>query len=329
MATIAIYDVHPHEKKALQRALTNHTVKLIAEPLTEKNVVAQADVISGFITSDFSQKTLQKFTKLKAIACRSTGFDKVDIEYCKTNEIAVYNVPFYGENTIAEHTFGLILSLSRKIHESYIRACSLNFTLDGLTGFDLKGKTIGIVGGGHIGMHVARIAKGFGMTVQVYDVQQQHFFSELVGFTYVPLKKLLQTSDIITLHAPYNAHTHHLINKTNIKFVKKGVMFINTARGGLIDTKELVKALKNGTFAMAGLDVIEGEELLTNQNFREKHNSKFEQVLSRNKELCGMKNVLFTPHNAFNSTEALQRILDSSIENILGSLKAVQTNRVC
>lgn len=328
MATIAVYDVQDYERKEIQQALKGHTVKLIPEPLSKDNAVKNADIISGFIYSKFSKENLAQFANLKAISCRSTGFDHVDLEYCKQKNIAVYNVPFYGENTIAEHAFGLILSLTRKIHKSYARAKKNNFSLDGLTGFDLKGKTLGIVGGGHIGMHVARIAKGFGMKVLVFDIYEQHFLSEVLDFSYAPLKKLLKESDIVTLHAPYNKHTHHIINADNISLMKKGSIFINTARGGLVDTNALLKALKSGHIGMAGLDVLEGEEVLTNQKFRESDNKHFQKVYKRNLELCGLENVLFTPHNAFNSVEALHRILETSIKNMIGGIKGAKENRV-
>ncbi len=140
----------------------------------------------------------------------STGFDHIDLAECRKRKIKVANVPYYGENTVAEHTFALILSLSRNIHRAYIRALRGDHSIEGLKGFDLKGKTLGVIGAGHIGLHVIRIAKSFGMNVLAYDTRENRFLAEVLDFQYVPLEFLLKKSDIITLHVPYNKNTHHL-----------------------------------------------------------------------------------------------------------------------
>ena len=265
------------------------------------------------------------------IATRSTGFDHLDLEVCKQRSITISNVPFYGENTVAEHTFALILDLSRKIHQSVARVKKGDFSLDGLRGFDLAQKTLGVVGMGHIGQHVARIAKGFEMNVLGFDVHQDKKLAKKLGFRYVLLEDLLKNSDIISLHAPYNEHTHHLLNADNMPLIKKGAYLVNTARGGLIETAALVEALHNGTLAGAGLDVMEGENIvkeeisLLSKLFSRKHNL---DIVTQDHMLMKMDNVIVTPHNAFNSKEALERILQTSVFNIQSFIKRKPINIV-
>lgn len=277
-----------------------------------------AEVISVFIYSKMTEELLSHLSNLKFIATRSTGFDHIDLDTCEKNQILVSNVPYYGENTIAEHTFGLILALSRNIHKSYIRTIRNDFSIEGLKGFDLKKKTLGVVGAGRIGLHVIRVAKAFGMDVLAYDVKKDQFLADVLGFTYVSLEDLLAQSDIISLHVPYNTHTHHLINKDNIRLIKKGAILINTARGGIVDTEALLEALDQGILSGAGLDVLEGEELILEDKRMVYDSSDLETMTNLVKDhiLLSKDNVVFTPHIAFYSQEALERIIDTTIENI-------------
>ncbi|MBI3034501.1 hydroxyacid dehydrogenase, partial [Candidatus Woesearchaeota archaeon] len=241
------------------------------------------------------------------------------LDECKKRNITVCNVPFYGENTVAEHTFALILALSRKIIEGAERTRKGDFSLDGLRGFDLKGKTIGIVGMGSIGQHVARMAKGFEMNILAFDLRKDSKLAKSLGFRYVDFEYLLKNSSIITLHCPYSKATHHLINKSNIGKIKKGGILINTARGALIETEALVNALSRGIISSAGLDVLEEECAIKEE--KQLLSKRFAQecdlrTVLENHILQRMENVVITPHNAFNSTEALLRILDTTIENI-------------
>jgi D-lactate dehydrogenase len=256
---------------------------------------------------------------LKLVATRSTGFDHIDLEACKENKIIVSNVPSYGENTVAEHTFALILSLSRNIYKAYTRSLRYDFTIEGLKGFDLKDKTLGVIGAGRIGLHVIRIAKGFGMNVLAYDVNQNDLLAEVLGFEYVSLEELLSKSDVITLHVPYNKFTHHLINKDRVKLIKKGAILINTSRGAVVDTEALIEALNKGILAGAGLDVLEGEELIKEEKQLLYDQKKLEVLsnLVRGHILLSKENVVFTPHIAFYSQEALERILEITVQNIL------------
>jgi len=317
---IAFFEIEDWEKDYLKEKLKKHDLFFSEDVLDNKkiNLVKDADIISIFIYSKIDKKILDKFEKLKAIVTRSTGFDHIDIKECKKKRILVLNVPYYGENTVAEHTFALILALSRKIHKAYERTIRGDFSLEGLRGFDLKGKTLGIIGLGHIGRHVARIAKGFEMDILVYDPRKDKKLEKKIGFRYVPLNTLLKKSDIISLHCPYNRKTHHLINSKNIKLIKKGAYIINTARGGIIETKALIRALQKGQLGGAGLDVLENESLIKEEIQLLSKNFPKESLknLLENHLLLTFDNVIITPHNAFNSKEALKRILDTTIDNI-------------
>ena len=334
---IAFFETEDWEKDYLKNNLesqfNNIEVSFFAEPLLQDNVakVSDVDMVSCFVDSNFHENVLSKFTNLKMIATRSTGFDHIDLELAKEKKIMVCNVPTYGENTVAEHTFALLLDLSRKIYQSIARTKRGDFSLDGLRGFDLKGKTLGIVGLGHIGQHVARIANGFEMRVIGFDVQQDKKLAKKLGFVYTSFEDLLKNSDIITLHVPYNEHTKHLINLGNIGLIKKGAYIINTARGGIIETEALVKALGMGIVAGAGLDVWEEESFikeeshLLSKEFLKNHNLK---TILQDHILLDQENVIITPHNAFNAKEALERILETTVLNITSFLKNKPTNSV-
>jgi len=322
---IAFFEVAPWEKEHLSARLKKHSLKFFEEPLDEKNIetIKDCEAISIFIYSKITEEVIKKLPRLKLIATRSTGFDHIDIKECRKKRIIVTHVPFYGENTVAEHTFGLMLALSRNIHKSYVRTLKDDFSIEGLTGFDLKSKTIGIIGGGNIGMHVARIAKGFQMNVLVFDIMQKRNLAKKIGFRYSTLEYLLRNSDIITLHVPYNKFTHHLINKQNLKLIKKGAILINTSRGGVIDTNALLFALDKGILGGLGLDVIEGEDLIKEEKqllYEEGNIEKWRQIV-RNHKIFRRDNVVFTTHNAFNSKEALIRILDATITNLVSKNK--------
>lgn len=318
---IAFFEIEPWEIKHLKPRLKNFELLFFKDKLGPENIkdVSDIDVLSPFIYSSVNKKTINSIKSLKYIATRSTGFDHVDIRACKEKGIPVSNVPVYGENTVAEHTFALILALSRKIYPSLDHTKKGNFSLDGLRGFDLKGKTIGIVGVGNIGRHVARMAKGFEMKVIACDIKENQETAKELGFKYVSLDYLFKNSDIVTLHAPYNKSTHHMINTKTLKLLKKGCYLINTTRGGLCDTTALLEGLRQGVFAGLGLDVFEEERFIKEE--RELLTSAFQEsgdikTILENHILINQPNVIITPHNAFNSIEALTRILDTTIENI-------------
>lgn len=330
---ITFFEIEDWEADYLKSKLRGFEVLFFKNKLDEKNFkkAIEATIISTFIYSHLNQKIISSLPNLKYITTRSTGFDHIDIKACREREILVSNVPTYGENTVAEHTFALILALSRKICQSWERARRGDFSLEGLRGFDLKGKTLGVIGTGHIGSHVVRIALGFEMKVLAFDVKPNKKLAKELRFKYVPFNYLLKNSDIVTLHVPYNKYTHHLINLNNLKYFKPGCYLINTARGEVCDTKALLKGIQNGIFAGLGLDVLEGEcfvkeerELLTSP-FTKKCDLK---TALANHVLLKYPNVVITPHNAFNSQEALQRILETTVENITSFLKGKPINLV-
>lgn len=328
------FETAPWERRYLARALKSHHVdaQFIAEPLTGALVrrAQGAAIVSVFIYSQLAASTVKRLRGVRLIATRSTGFDHIDLKACKQQKVLVANVPAYGENTVAEHTFALILSLSRNLHKAYVRTARGDFSLTGLQGFDLKGKTLGVVGAGRIGLHVIKMAKGFGMRVLAFDTRQDPFMSEVLDFRYVPLDALLKESDIVTLHTPYNPATHHLMNRETFGRVKRGALLINTARGGLVDTNALVWALDTGILGGAGLDVLEGEELVKEERQLLEQDFSKERLITalKNNILLHRENVVITPHIAFDSREALQRILDTTVANILGFLSGSSVNRV-
>ncbi len=327
---IAFFEIHDWEKEYLEQAFagSGHELTFFLGKLQDVNLdeVADAEAISVFIYSTVTRELLEKLPQLKLVATRSTGYDHVDLDACKERGITVCNVPTYGENTVAEHTFALILNLSRNVHKSYLRTLQNDFRIDDLRGFDLKGKTLGVVGAGHIGLHVIKIAKGFGMHVLAYDPRPNQFIADILHFRYAILDELFAASDIITLHVPLIEQTKHLINRDAIAKMKDGVIIINTSRGGVIDTDALYEGLKSGKIKGAGLDVIEDEKLVM-EEAQLHHISPEKQewkALVENLEILRMPNVVFTPHNAFNSQEALERILDTTVEN----LKAAAAGKV-
>jgi D-lactate dehydrogenase len=316
---IAFYEASPSDQSYLRAALDKeHQAIFCPETLSDENaaLAADADVLSTFIYSKVNKHVARAIPNLKCVATRSTGFDHVDLAFCRSAGIAVQNVPRYGENTVAEHTFALILALSRNFHRLYTKMmmASEEISRTGMIGFDLNGKTLGVVGAGKIGLHVIRIAKGFGMNVIVYSRSKDDFLSDLLAFKYVSFDELLAKSDIITLHVPLTEHTRHLINKNTIEKIKPGAILINTARGGVVSNEALAIALDRKILAGAGLDAMESEELVQ-QEIDPGSTEKF-TGLGTGLGLIYRDNVVFTPHVGYYSVEALRRILDVTVANI-------------
>lgn len=335
---ILFFKLEPWEKEYVEKKI--HEARADAElifsdGILDKNHISggeDADGLCVFVDSALDKTALERFTKLKFIATRSTGFDHIDLEYCRAKNITVASVPSYGENTVAEYAFALLLALSRKIYEAYDRIKETgSFSFAGLRGFDLRGKTLGVLGTGRIGRHTVKIAKGFDMDVVAYDPHPDEKLAQDVGFVYLPLEELLAKSDIVTIHVPYMQETHHLLNEKTIGLMKKGAYLINTSRGGIVDTDALIKALQSGHLGGAGLDVLEEEGVIKDElvflvaGHPEEHNLK---TVLENHALIDMQNVIITPHNAFNTAEALRRILDTTVENILAFLNSQPINVV-
>jgi D-lactate dehydrogenase len=316
----AFFEVQDWEKTILSTQLKNFEVKLYNEPLTSQNTAEAADaqVLSVFIYSKLDRALLNQLPKARLIATRSTGYDHIDLEAAKEHGIQVCNVPVYGETTVAEHTFALILSLSRGIHDAYERTRQGDFKCSGVQGFDLNGKTLGVLGTGRIGSKVIRIARGFNMTVLAYDRYPKDGLAESLGFNYVDWPELLKKSDIVTLHLPLTDETFHFLNQDTLALMKQGAVVVNTARGGLIDTQALTAALMQGHLRGAGLDVLEEETLIREEAQLLLDELPREQLATmlREQMLLRLKNVIITPHCAFNSKESLQRLVEATVENV-------------
>lgn len=309
---------HLIDKLAEQATVRTLSGKLNEVSLTE---LQDVEVIMPFIRSKIGRVEIEAMPNLKIIATRSTGFDHIDLEAAKERGIPVCNVPGYGETAVAEYTFALLLSISRKVHLANSRTKRGDYTLEGLRGFDLYGKTLGVIGAGAIGLRVIRIASGFGMRILVFDEIQRkrnRLLAEVLGFTFATLDELLTQSNIITLHAPALPSTYHLINREALLKMKRGSYLVNTARGTLVDTNAVAWALDDGILAGVALDTFEGEEFLEREEelLNEPGAEEKLRMLVQSHVLQRHPNVIITPHVAFNSNEALLRILDTTIENI-------------
>jgi D-lactate dehydrogenase len=345
---IGFFEAEGWEKEILERELSNLEIYFTSERLTKENVknFQDLDILSLFICSEIDKEIIDSLPNIKLIVTRSTGYDHIDCEYCKSKGILVCNVPEYGTKTVAEWTIGLMLNLMRKIYYAIDQIKEVeSFDLKNLRGEELYGKTLGVIGTGRIGKEVIKLAKAFGMNILAYDAYPDENFAKEYNVTYTSLEELLKNSDVITIHVNLNPSTYHLINKENIKLIKPGAYLINTARGGIVETEALFYALKEGILEGAALDVLEEEteikeelELLVKYT-ADKHGYNADErglndlketafTLWQNHILMKMPNVLITPHNAFNSKEAIERILMTTIENIKKFLEGNPMNLV-
>ncbi len=292
----------------------------------------EAEVLCIFVNSKAGAAEMDRFPATKLIATRSTGFDHIDLAEAKKRGIAVVSVPSYGVNTVAEFAFALILALSRKVCDAYDRVREEgSFSQAGLTGFDLEGKVLGVVGCGRIGIHSVKIGRGFGMTVLGFDPMQKPELAQEFGFTYASLEDVLKKSDVITVHAPYMKETHHLINAGNIGLMKKTAILVNTARGPIVETEAVIKALNEGTIAGAGLDVLEHEEMMQDEHsgvLPPNTEAEAMRIALYNRTLAQHPKAIVTPHIAFDTQEALERILNTTAENITAFSQGTPQNLV-
>ncbi len=333
---ITFFEVPKTEQSVFVELFAGVDITLYEEKLTESNIekAKDAEVVSIFINSVLDKNIIDSLPNLKFIATRSTGFDHIDVACCETKGIKVSNVPAYGSHTVAEFAFALLLNLSRKIFDADRQLKEEgDFSIFPLQGFDLNGKTLGVVGTGKIGKNVIKIAKGFGMNVVAYDLFPDMNFAKDNDFVYKNLDEVLSESDALTLHAPYTKENHHLINKQNISKMKKGIYLINTARGELVDTDALIWGLKERIIAGAGLDVLEGERELKEEMeilaSEEKSSMvKDYKTLLEDRVLIEMPNVVITPHIAFYSKEAQMEIIKTTAENIKGFTSGSAQNLV-
>lgn len=312
----AVFDTHNFERpyfSDLNRRF-GHELTFLELRLSETTagLAAGQRAVCLFTHDSANEAVLRRLKEggVEFIALRSAGFNHVDLRAAKKLGIQVARVPAYSPFAVAEHTVALMLALNRKLCRSVARVRELNFSLDGLVGFDFHGKTVGVVGAGRIGAAVARIMSGFGCEVLLNDAKVSSDL-EAIGARYVSREELLERSHVITLHLPLTEESRHMIDAAAIARMKKGVMLINTGRGGLIHTQALIQALKSGHIGSAGLDVYEEEE---NIFFRDLSDSVLQDdTLAR---LMTFPNVLITAHQAFLTQEALHNIVEATLENL-------------
>lgn len=314
---IAIFSSHKFETFYLEKAnQQEHQLNYFSTTLNLNTVglARDHDIVSLFVNDDGSAPVLEKLHEygIKYLALRSAGYNHVDLQKAKELGMKVANVPEYSPYAIAEHTVALMMTLNRKIIRANHRIKDLNFSLDGLTGFDMNGKKVGVLGMGKIGAIVTKILHGFGCEIMAFDTQEDQEMIEKYQVEYLDVNTICKRADIITLHLPLIPQTRYIIGKKAISKMKKGVMVVNTSRGGLLNTKEVIKALKKGKIGYLGLDVYEEESGL----FFEDHSEDDilqDDVISR---LMTFKNVLITSHQAFLTDTALENIADTTFYNI-------------
>ncbi|MBC7588719.1 MAG: 2-hydroxyacid dehydrogenase [Chitinophagaceae bacterium] len=276
------------------------------------NLIENCDAVCVFVNDKIDAGICKQLAakNVKIIALRCAGFNNVDLAAAKQNGLKVCRVPAYSPEAVAEHAIAMILTLNRKTHKAYNRVREQNFSLNGLIGFNLHGKTVGVIGTGNIGKAFCRIMLGFGCKVMAFDLIANKDM-EAIGVTYHPLIEVYKQADIISLHCPLNEQTQHLINNETIGMMKKGVMLINTSRGGLIDTQTVIAALKSGHIAQLGIDVYEQEEKLF---FRDLSSNIIEDDTIQ--RLMSFPNVLVTAHQAFFTNEAMAQIATVTLNNV-------------
>jgi D-lactate dehydrogenase len=313
---IAFFDTKPYDKESFEEINKkyNYDFKYYKYHLTPDNVVLAQnfDVIVIFVNDIVTAEMIDKLESygVKLIALRCSGFNNIDLKTAK-DKIRVVRVPAYSPNAIAEHTVALMMTLNRKIHRAYFRTRDADFSLHGLLGFDMYKKNAGVIGTGRIGRVLIKILKGFDMNVFAYDPYPDCDFANESGFEYVELDKLFSLSDIISLNCPLTKETEYIINKNTLSKMRNGVMLINTGRGKLIRTTDLIHALKSGKIGAAGLDVYEEESGYFFEDMSDRVLT--DDILAR---LLTFNNVIITSHQGFFTSEALKNIAATTMQNI-------------
>lgn len=311
---VAVFSAKPYDEAFLGAAASGHQLTFFEAHLNPKtaSLAEGYAAVCVFVNDDLSAETIERLARggTRLIATRSAGYNHIDLDAAKRNQVTVARVPSYSPSAIAEHTIALMLSLNRQVHRAFNRVREGNFSLDGLLGFDMAGQIVGVVGTGQIGARTAAILHGFGCQVLAYDPFPRAEVEEL-GVEYVDFDELLQRSSIVTLHIPLTAQTHHLMDGGSLSLMPRGAMLINTSRGALIDTTAAIEALKSGQLGYLGLDVYEEEEAL----FFDDLSSEVIQddVFSR---LLTFPNVVVTGHQAFFTKEALRSIAATTAANL-------------
>ena len=342
---IYFVETESEEQEFFAERLGVHDLRFVSQL---EEVGEDAEVISIFINSRITTEFLAAHPQLRFIATRSTALDHIDLPACGERKVAIANVSDYGFATVAEHTFALILALSRRLREVMIAPKGGRFSYAAARGFELAGKTLGIIGMGRIGQRVAELAHAFQMSVLAFDIDHPDGLEKSLDFKYVPLEELLQGSDIVSLHTPLTAGTYHILNRETLAACRKGVYIVNTARGSLIDTHALREALDSGQVGGAGLDVLQDERVMRQpvshiitadivQHLRSDalaHDARDADRVRELEELMlgdavlSRSNVVFTPHVAFNSVEAVARVQEITVESITAFAKGRPVNIV-
>lgn len=330
---IVVFETAEWEHDACMRLQPEHEVACTHETLDERTVAdhANAEIVTTFISSRLGGEVLAHLPNLKLIATRSTGYDHIDLGHCAAHGIMVCNVPDYGDHTVAEHAFALLLAVSRHLVEAVERTRRGDFSTAGLRGFDLRGRTLGVIGTGRIGRRAIEIAKGFGMEVVAFDVHPDAEAARSFGFRYAPLEQVLAEANVVTLHVPATPEIRHLLSDRAFAAMRPGAVLINTARGNVVDVAALVRTLADGRLAAAGLDVLPEEPLIREeaQIFRAGGQQPHDlRALVANHVLLRFPNVLVTPHNAYNTQDALGRIIRTTLDNIDAFTRGTPVNVV-
>jgi D-lactate dehydrogenase len=313
---IAVFDTHRYDRDALEAAnrTRGHELRFLEPRLDERTALLAdgCDAVCSFVNDRVDAETLARLRQLgvRLIALRSAGYNHVDLAAAARLGLPVVRVPDYSPYAVAEHAVALMLALNRKIHRAHDRVREGNFSLEGLVGFDMHGKTVALVGTGSIGRVAARILRGFGCRVLAHDVAPDARLVDELGVVYAPLDELYRAAEIVSLHVPLTAGTHHLVDDAALARMKRGVMLINTGRGALIDSRALIAALKTGHVGAAGLDVYEEEEGVFFEDLS--NQVLLDDVLAR---LLTFPNVLVTAHQAFLTREALARIAETTLDS--------------
>lgn len=320
MNTIIFYDIKQYERDFFEKELYDKfNLEFKEEELNSDTDLSyleeNAEIISVFTGSRLNKETVDKFKNLKLILTRSVGYSHIDTDYCTQKNIIVANTPHYGDYTVAEYSFGILLNLVRRVcyGESELKNGDM---YPETFGMELYDKTIGIVGTGSIGSKAIKIAKGFSMNVICYDVFENEKLKEEYNIKYTDLDTLCKLSDIISLHAPLTTTSYHIIDSQKIALMKENAVIVNTARGELIDTEALYDALLDNKIKGAALDVLEFEETISNKRPGENINFKNLRTSLINNKLLNLKNVIATPHIAYDTKEAVNRILNMTVKSL-------------
>lgn len=334
MALIYFYDATELDKQQLTDALkeTDHQWEYVEDGIEPANCNPDTEVISVFVSSNVTREVIDALPRLRLIACRSTGFNNIDLAAARARDIAVVNVPTYGEATVAEYAFALLLALQRKL-PAVLATETEQVETEELRGHDLEGKVFGVIGTGHIGQKSLKIAHGFSMQTLAYDSFPKPELQQEYNFTYVELDELLERADIVSLHVPLLPQTRHLMNQERLGKMKRGALLVNTARGEIVDTKALIELLDNGHLGGAAIDVVEGEVLLDyhEETALLRGHTMPEATLRHSIEISvleKMPNVIISPHNAFNTVEAIGRINQTTAQNIIDFWYGTMPNKV-